>query len=164
MKSHFDMLDRSGKIRIIIFTIITVIVSVIEIGFIWRVCNGWFYRNAIIESPDLLGATVYVFNGLSSFISYTIGGNVLIVNVEALAYGILYAKKLKEIECVKETEYILATWILTVMLIVSIVISFFVARTALIDLLFTEWPIFFMWLFGYLFYIRPLKKSQNRKN
>lgn len=169
MKTNFNILDRNAKKRIIIFTIITVLISVIEIGFIWSVCNGEFFYDELIDSespPGLLfSATAWLIGGMLSYIFYTIGGNVLIVNVEVLAYGIFYAKKIKGIEYVEDTEYILATWILNVMLIVSIVISFFVARTALIQFFFTEWPIFFMRLFGYLFYLSPLKqKSQNRQN
>lgn len=163
MKAHFNMLDRSAKKRIIIFTIITVIMAVFVVISIRAV---HLYANETLEPIEFDGADFAPFFWpINWFIVILCAGMFFVhswvINFAAyIAFGELAFKK---DTFVSNTEYILAKRILTAILIISIVVSlYFTLFNNSIYLYFFIYIyaavlMFPIGLFGYLFYIDKLK-------
>ena len=161
MKAHFNMLDRSAKKRIIIFTIITVIMAVFVVISIRAVHINVnkSLELRVFGIADLIYSLINWFAWIlfaGMFFVYSWG-----INFAAyIAFGDL---ALKKDTFVSNTEYILAKRILTAILIISIVVSlYFTLFNNSIYLYFFIYIyaavlMFPIGLFGYLFYINKLK-------
>lgn len=181
MNANFNMLDESGKKRIIYFSIITVLVAVFAvIGFLIVYLNVNNPQNFLVsEVIDFDGAD---FAPLFSLVkSILVGGFLLVFAVmhlvfawliDLVAYILFCEFAFKKDFFVSNAEYILAKRVFTAILITSIVVSVFIAIfnyfiyfhivaiyyiAVYIALLMVP-----IWLFGYLFYIHKLKHKRQK--
>lgn len=161
MKPHFNLLNRSAKKRIIIFTIITVIEAVFAV---LRIRAVYLCAN-IADGLTVFGIVDFIDLLIDSFTAILVAGVSLVhswvINLAVfIAFGELAFKK---DTFVSNTEYILAKRILTVILIISIVVLlYFTLFNNSIYLYFFIYIyaavlMFPIGLFGYLFYINKLK-------
>lgn len=181
MNTNFDMLDESGKKRIINFSIITVLAAVFAvIGFLivyWNVNNP---QNFLVsEVIDFDGTD---FAPFFSFVKAIIVGVFLIFFavihlvfawlIDLLAYILFGELALKKDSFVSNAEYILTKRVFTVILITSIVVSVFIVIINYF-IYFHIVAIYYIavyiallmvpiWFFGYLFYIRKLKHKRQK--
>lgn len=169
MKENFNMLDKSGKNRIIIFTVITIIAAMFAVACIWALYRA--VKDPLFNIGDIMNENIDFdgenFNWFFALLATLI--NMLIVLfttvvpvvfsfiIDILFYGLFKAIIFPKTNFASEAEYVLAKQMLTIILIVSIVVSLFMIHFDFIFVIFMICPIFFMWLFGYLFYIYPLK-------
>lgn len=169
MRANFNKLDRREKRRIIIFTVIAVLEAVFAVAYVCEWCRS--FKEQLIRTDNIdvnidggnfnwfFGSLASGLNGslmLFSAVAYV----VFLTVIDLLACGIFKVFAFRKTGFVSEDEYILAKCVLTIILIVSIVISFFIARFNF--LLFIALLIFPIWLFGYLFYILPLKHKSRK--
>lgn len=164
MKTNFDMLFKSEKIRIIVFTIITLIVAVFAVAYVWEWCG------LVQEQPiNTDGMDVNVdggnFNWFFGPLASGLNGFLMLINAVAyilflfvmdfVAYGLFRIIAFRKTNVVNGVEYILAKRVFAGILIASVVTSLFISRFNY--LIYIALLIFPIWLFGYLFYILPLK-------
>ena len=169
MKANLDMLDRGGKIRIIIFTIITVLAAVYAVLCVRALCVDASDPQYFSEATDLSvdGAD---FTKLSELVIFGANGVFVLLNaaaylvfsflIDLLAYGLFRVIAFRKNDFVSNAEYILAKCAFTVILIISIVVSLFIARFN--HLIYIAMLMFPIWLFGYLFYIFTLKRKRQK--
>lgn len=169
MREDFNELGRKEKIRIIVFIVITMIVAAFAIAYVWE------FRELSKEQPirtDNMDVNIDGGNFNWFFVPMASGVNGLIMLISAgvyvvflavidlLVYGVFRVIAFRKIGFVSEAEYILAKKVFAIILIGSILISLVVTRFHF--LLFIALLIFPMWLFGYLFYILPLKHKRQK--
>lgn len=164
MKLNIDILERSEKIRIMVFTVITLIAAVFAVAYVWECCG--LFKEPPINTD---GMDVYVdggnFNWFFVPVASGLNGFLMLITiviyvvfmfvVDFLAYGLFRIFVFRKTDVVNGTEYKLAKKIFSSILLASIGISLFISRFHyLICIALFLFPI---WLFGYLFYILPLK-------
>lgn len=169
MRAGFDILDRNEKIRISIFTIITVIVTVFAALYVWEWC-GLFEEPLISMGDGDIIIDGENFNWFFDLMASGMNGLLILINgaayigflfvMDLLAYGLFRAFAFRKTNFASEAEHLFAKRVLAVILIVGIVISLLLARFRF--LIFITLLIFPIWLFGYLFYILPLKHRREK--
>ena len=168
MKAHFNLLDSSGKKRIIIFTIITVIAEVIAVLGVRVFCvnahNPQYIPDPepiIFDGADFapLVSLIMIFPNYLLWMLH-VGIHLLFSWLFDFAAYILFGASAVKNSFVSNAEYIIAKSVFTVLLIISIVISHLIALfNSFIDIyIFTFYSVIYIalimipvWLFGYLF-------------
>lgn len=158
------MLIKSEKIRIIVFTIITLIAAVFAVAYVWEWC-GLFQEHPINTDGMDINIDGGNFNWFFGPLASGLNGFLLLITavvyvvflfvIDFAAYGLFRIIVFRKTNVVSEAEYKLAKWVFAGILIVSVITSLFISRCNY--LIYIALLIFPIWLFGYLFYILPLK-------
>lgn len=166
MITYFNMLNKKEKIRLIIFTLIAIYVAWYTVKFVW---DWWqVLDEQLVNTKDMNvvvdgGSLNWVFVPLTIMYNgfLMMGFEVMYVFVLAIiglvSYGIFRILAFIKTDSTSEAEYMLAKLVLAVVLAISAIISLIIARFNFLCIALFILP---DWLFGYLFYVLPLKRRR----
>lgn len=174
--NSFDRLDRGGKTRITVFTVLMLMLTMqAYIGSLFQADMVRFVTENVKKSANagkvfIDGADISWVNSANILgaVLLGIGIAVLITAVLALGclavLGIFRAAALKNVSQVQEEEYTLAKRInLGISAFAVFRAAVAVAKVSLLWTLSGALLCVPMYLFGYLFYVRPLKKMLHQE-
>lgn len=165
MKEQFRLLDRSGKRRMIFFAVITVIAVLFAIGYardVYMSCKEAALTadpNVIVDGADFSPLFGLAAAGVNGFISTVLMFSTAAVQIigNLIAFGIFRLIAFRNVPAVSRGEHALAKHMQIILLIAGGIAALIAAHFGL--LLYIAVLLVPVWLFGFLFYILPLKQK-----